>query len=322
MNTHLSDQLVGSRRRVGVRVVVAIAATVVCLVLAFHTVDIGAVGKALSGIKPRYAALAVVLLLCNSLVAMARFRVVLGKFGYVPTWRPLFSAFAVGLIGNQFVLNIIGQSVGRAGVLASVGVPFGATIIATLLERLLAAGLLGAAGLVAGWYLLPHFGFDLAHGGAYFLSLVGGMLLASLAAAWAVYRPGTAARAVLAAARGVERFWPVGLLTILAHCFMLGSYIAVLLALGLAGATPEIASALVVVMFAAGLPISLSGWGIRELSAVAALGAVGIEPATALGGCAPRGNFRPCQQPGHFVPRYRSPPGFRSWLPTRCGRGA
>ena len=282
MNGHRSGQPVGSRRRVGVRVVVIIVATVVCMALAFRTVDVGAVGKALSGIKPRYAALAVVLLLCNALVGMARFRVVLGKFGYVPTWRPLFAAFAVGLIGNQFVLNIIGQSVGRAGVLASVGVPFGATIIATLLERLLAAGLLGAAGLVAAWYLLPHFGFDFAQGDPYFLSLIGGMVLAFVAAAWAVYRPGTAARAVSAAARGVQRFWAVGLLTILAHGFMLGSYIAVLLALGLVAATPEIASALVVVMFAAGLPISLSGWGIRELSAVAALGAVGMEPATAL----------------------------------------
>ena len=264
------------------RVVVIIVATVVCMALAFRTVDVGAVGKALSGIKPRYATLAVVLLLCNALVGMARFRVVLGKFGYVPTWRPVFAAFAVGLVGNQFVLNIIGQSVGRAGVLASIGVPFGATIIATLLERLLAAGLLGAAALVAAWYLLPHFGFDFAQGGAYFLSLIGGMVLAFVVAAWAVYRPGTAARAVSAAARGVQRFWAVGLLTILAHGFMLGSYIAVLLALGFVAATPEIASALVVVMFAAGLPISLSGWGIRELSAVAALGAVGIEPATAL----------------------------------------
>lgn len=282
MNTDKSIQPVGLGNKLGVRTAAVIIATVVCMALAFHTVDVGAVGKALSGIKPRYAALAVVLLLCNALVAMARFRVVLGKFGYVPAWRPLFAAFAVGLVGNQFVLNIIAQSIGRAGVLASIGVPFGATIIATLLERLLAAGLLGAAGLVAGWYLLPHFGFDLAHGGAYFLSLVGGMVLASLAAAWAVYRPGTAARAVSAAARGVGRFWAVGMLTVLAHCFMLGSYIAVLLALGLAAATPEIASALVVVMFAAGLPISLSGWGIRELSAVAALGAVGMEPATAL----------------------------------------
>ena len=282
MNAHRSGRPIGSRRRFGVRVVVVIAATVVCMALAFRAVDVGAVGKALSGVKPRYAALAVVLMLCNTLVAMARFRVVLGKFGYVPPWRPLFAAFSIGLLGNQFVLNIIGQSVGRAGVLASIGVPFGATIIATLVERLLAAGLLGAAGLVAAWYLLPHFGFDFAHGGAYFLSLVGGMTLAALVAAGAVYQRGTAARAVSAAVRGVEQFWPVGLLTIVAHCLMLGSYIAALLALGLEAASLEIASALVVVMFAAGLPISLSGWGIRELSAVAALGAVGMDPALAL----------------------------------------
>ena len=135
MNARRSGRPIGSRRRFSVRVAVVIVATTVCMVLAFHTVDVGAVGKALSGVKPRYAALAVVLLLCNSLVAMARFRVVLGKFGYFPAWRRLFGAFSIGVLGNQFVLNVIGQSVGRAGALTSSGVPFGATIIATLVER-------------------------------------------------------------------------------------------------------------------------------------------------------------------------------------------
>src|SRR3546814_9484929 len=37
-----------------------------------------------------------------------------------------------------------------------------------------------------------------------------------------------------------------------------------------------------VVMFAASLPISFAGWGVREISAVFALGTVGVEPAAAL----------------------------------------
>ena len=264
------------------RLVVVIVATTVCMALAFRMVDVGAVAKALSAFKPRYAALAVVLLLCNAFVAMARFRVVLGKFGYFPAWRRLFGAFSIGLLGNQFVLNVIGQSVGRAGALISSGVPFGATIIATLVERILAAGVLAVAGLAAAWFLLPRFGFDFAHGGAYFFSLAGGMTLAACAATAVAYRRGAAARATAAAGRGFERFWSATLLTILAHVFMLGGYIATLLALGIEAPTFEIACALVIVMFVAGLPISLGGWGIRELSAVAALGAVGIDPPTAL----------------------------------------
>ena len=277
-----SDRPADSDTRRGVRTALVIAATAVCMVLALRAVDLGAVGAALGGADPRHVALAFVMLLCNAFVAMVRFRFLLGGFGYSPAWQRLVAAFSVGLLGNQFVLNFLGQSLGRAGVLVSSGVPFGATIIATFFERLLAAVLLGVPGLLAAWYLLSHFGFDLSHGGAYFVSLVGGMALAASVAGVAVSRRGTAARAVAVAARGVRRFWRVGFLTIVAHCFMLGSYVAALFALGHETLTPEIVAAAIIVTFAAGLPFSLGGWGIRELSAVAAFGAVGVDPSMAL----------------------------------------
>ena len=264
------------------RAVAVAVATTVCLALAFHTVDVAAVGRALGGAKPHYFALAVLLLLGNLLVAMARFRVVLDRFGYVPAWRRLHGAFCVGLIGNLFVLNFIGQSVGRAGALTSSGVPIGVTFIATLLERVIAAGTLAVAGLCAAWFLLPHFGFEIAQGGAFVLSLVAAMMLAALVAGAVSYRRCAAVRIVAAVGRNVARFWSVGLLTVLTHSFMLGGYISVLLALGLEAATFEIAGAVLMVMFAAALPISVSGWGVRELSALAILGAIGLDSATSL----------------------------------------
>ena len=264
------------------RAVACVCATVLGLAVAFRAVDVGEVGVALSGIKPAYAAAAVGLLLCNALISIVRFRVVLAGLGFRPAWLRLFGAFCVGLIGNQFVLNIIGQSVGRAGALTSYGVPFGATIIATFMERVLAAGVLAAAGVAAAWLLLPHFGFDIVHGDSYFIFLAAGMTSAACAAIAVVYRRGEIARSVTAAWRGMERFWPAALLTVLAHLFMLGGYVSALLAVGLESPTLEIAGALVIVMFVAGLPISLGGWGVRELTAVAVLGAVGIDSPMAL----------------------------------------
>ena len=282
IDAHQSKRPGGSRNKFGMRTAAVVAATAVCMALAFRTVDVGAVGQALSRVEPRYAALAVVLLLCNSLIAMARFRVVLGGFGYAPAWRPLISAFSVGLLGNQFVLNIIGQSVGRAGALTSYGVPFGATIIATFVERVLAAGVLAVAGVAAAWVLLPQLGFDFAQGGAYFIFLGAGMTTAACTASVAVYRRGAIVRSITAVWRALERFSSAALLTVLAHVFMLGGYVSALLAVGLESPTLEIAGALVIVMFVSGLPISLGGWGVRELSAVAALGVVGIEAPMAL----------------------------------------
>ena len=282
IDAHQPKRPGGSRTRFGVRTAAVVAATAVCMALAFRTVDVGAVGQALGEVKPRYAALAVVLLLCNSLVAMARFRVVLGGFGYAPAWRRLIAAFSVGLLGNQFVLNIIGQSVGRAGALTSSGVPFGATIIATFVERVLAAGVLAVAGVTVVWLFLPHFGFDFAQDGAYFIFLGAGMTMAACTASIAVWRRGAFERSITAAWRALERFWSTALLTVLAHVFMLGGYVSALLAVGVESPTLEIAGALVIVMFVSGLPISLGGWGVRELSAVAALGVVGIESSVAL----------------------------------------
>src|SRR6185437_5768988 len=44
----------------------------------------------------------------------------------------------------------------------------------------------------------------------------------------------------------------------------------------------DLAAAATIVMFAASMPISFSGWGIRELSSIAALGAIGVAPQYAL----------------------------------------
>ena len=259
------------------KIALGAVAAALCMAIAFRTIDFDALVGALAGTNPHYATLAVALLLLNSLLAMVRFRVVMRKLGYSPGWSRTFAAFSIGSLGNQFVFNIIGQSVGRAGILTSSGIPFGATIFATFLERILAAGILAAAGLVSVWILLPHFDFEFTQGGSYFLSLAGGLAVVSTSAAMVSYRRGAAARILAATGHGIGRFWPLFLLTVLAHAFMLGAYIAVLLALGLDTPTLEVAGATLIVIFAAALPISLNGWGVRELSAVMVLGAVGID---------------------------------------------
>ena len=164
------------------------------MALAFYAVDLAAVGKVLGGVKLGYATLAVVFLLLNAMVALARFHVLLDRFGYSPGWRRLFVAYSVGLFGNQFVFNIVGQSIGRASVLASSGVPFAGTIVATLVERTIAACALGAAALCAVWLLLPNLGFDFHHGGAYFGSLIGGLGLATISAVAVSVRRGDLSR--------------------------------------------------------------------------------------------------------------------------------
>lgn len=248
---------------------------------AFRTVELDAVVASLGDSKPAYLAFAAALILCNVLLAMVRFKVVLRVFGYSPPWRQMFSAFSIGQLANQIILNVIGQSLSRASILVSAGVPFGATIIATIFERLLAAGILFSLSLIAAWSLIPQFGFDLELGGAYFLSLIGGIALVVFAAVVFVWRPTRLTQRIAGAVRTGSRFWSSALLTIAAQISMLGAYVVALIGLGLEEPSVDIVAALLIVMFVSSLPISLAGWGVRELSAIAALGVVGIDPAIA-----------------------------------------
>ncbi len=71
-------------------------------------------------------------------------------------------------------------------------------------------------------------------------------------------------------------------LTFLAHAMMLAAYLILLWGMVPEAATTfRVAAAILVVMFAASLPISFSGWGVRELSAISALAVIGIEPSVA-----------------------------------------
>jgi hypothetical protein len=60
------------------------------------------------------------------------------------------------------------------------------------------------------------------------------------------------------------------------------AYVVAAMALAPDVAVGNLAAASFVIMFAASLPISLSGWGVRELSAIFVLKAIGIPPGTAV----------------------------------------
>ena len=102
-------------------------------------------------------------------------------------------------------------------------------------------------------------------------------------------------------------------------------YVVVLLALGLETPSLKIAGALLIVMFTAALPISLNGWGIRELSAVTVLGAIGIDSASALAAGLVAGLLRRDRESGsptHRGQGHHGPAGRRLGLERAVRRPA
>jgi uncharacterized membrane protein YbhN (UPF0104 family) len=246
------------------------------LAFAFFFVDLGALRETLFSVRAGTLALSGSLVLISVLLALLRFRIVLKSFGYLPSWRDTFVAFSLGQASNLIFLNIIGQSLSRAAILSQAKVPAGVSVIVTYWERGLAAGILFLFSVVGGWFLFANSLLNLQAAAAYLIYVFGSLLVVSALVAVTILGP-TAARARTKYWAGVGlRMWPSVALTLISQICMLAAYLVILMQVGGTSSSLAIISAIAVVMFAASLPISFSGWGVRELTSVQILGAIGI----------------------------------------------
>lgn len=252
------------------------------LAATLYFVGLDTVMRTLGSIHWSGIVVAAALVVANSLLSLVRFRSVLRGLGFHPNWRSLFFAHSIGQVSNQIFLNIIGQSLSRAAALAADGVPFSASVIATYWERIQAAAVLFLLSLVSLWYLFVNIHFDLLPAGLSLLSLLGAMLAAGVVIVITVLRPAGMLDGTPGGFRAAVRLWPSLVITLLAHACMLGAYLSLLWGLDVMRADGAVIAALIVVMFTSSLPISFSGWGIRELSAAQALGSIGISESVAV----------------------------------------
>ena len=113
-------------------------ATAVALILVVVSIDFGRLASSFEQVTAAPVALAFALLMANFVLAFLRFEWTLGAVSVTMDRRNSAYAFALGNLAIQFLLNIIGQSLTRAVVLQTSGVPMSATVAATYLERLIA----------------------------------------------------------------------------------------------------------------------------------------------------------------------------------------
>jgi O-antigen ligase len=269
-------------RRYRLGTVVTAGATAAALILVVHYVDFDKILPTLQRLRPTTIAIVTAFMLVNLVFAFFRFERTLAAFGATISWRAAAHAFALGTLAGQFLFNVIGQSLTRAMVLRSAGVPMSLTVVATYIERLAALGVLGLAAVVAALILFGSVGFELHTGGAYFLSLGVGMTIvlgiAGVRAAAAVLTREHVSQ--IAVTTG--RLLPALALNILVFAAMFGAYFVLALDFAPGVNWSKLAAAIVLVMFAAGIPISWAGWGLREFGAVYVLSAIGVSSEAAV----------------------------------------
>src|SRR5262249_9391422 len=265
-----------------------------CFWYVSRQIDWHQVSSAIPLLDFRWAALAAfIALLQIPLAGLRWFNIVdtLGARGQQMTRAAMIAATAVGLFFAQVLPSVAGEGI-RAWLLVRLGCDWRNSITSSVIDRGVGAGLLVVLGFVI--LLLPS-GLTALGGyrdvvlvgyGTLILAGVLGLLLApkmvSLLARWRYSRW----VATLAADAYRVFLGPKGLLILSIGCLIHALTIVIVWSVGraqgLALPLPDAAVLFTVMIGVVIVPISASGWGLRELAVVSLLATHGVAPERAL----------------------------------------
>ena len=225
----------------------------------------------------------IIALIANSFAAVLRFQVIATEIKHPIQLRRAMAVVSAGSLAGAVFFQVAGQLMARGIIAARGGIPFGAVVIITAYERFVAAIISALLALAGAFFIFGNVYLDQASGGADLIKIMCGLFAAGVAGALLGYgRIATQALTPLLTRHFVRRCLTVVGLTVLVQLPMMVAYVAAARALSPQTSIPDLIAASVIVMFAASVPISLAGWGVREMSALVALGAIGVAPHAAL----------------------------------------
>jgi hypothetical protein len=225
-----------------------------------------------------------IFLLIGALLSAWRLKLIAGDLGYRLTAADSIAAIGLGQIAGSIFFQIVGQLMARGALLARRGMPVAATVTMTVYERAAAAVVSLILAIGGAWYVFGRITLDMQHGGLPFLEIITGLLIAMAAGAWL----GWGQQAISAAGRlKFDRSFTLPILrniavSTLIQLATMAAYVTAAHAIAPTIPLLDISAGSAVVMLVASLPISLSGWGVRELSAVFTLGVIGVPSPAAL----------------------------------------
>ena len=203
-------------------------------------------------------------------------RVVLGGAVALPNLTVFASQIWVGLAANQVLPSIVVGDTLRAGLLSREGVPLGNAVGSVFLDRVY--GMVGLALLAGSTALLLAPNYAVPSLGVAALVLLGA---AAVAIGWRLF--GSRLRAIFPVS-GIPLRTSVGLvaLAMVAHLATIAIFFVVASALGLDLPLFSAIAVMCAVQLVGALPISVAGWGVRELALVQAFGYMGLPTETVI----------------------------------------
>ena len=193
------------------------------------------------------------------------------------------AAVAAGSLAGAVFFQITGQLMARGVIAGRGGMPFAAVVVITAYERITAAIVSALFALGGAFFIFGNVYLDQSSGGAELIKIIGGLVAATSAGALLGYgRMAMRTITPLLTRHFVRRCLAVIGLTLLVHIPMQAAYVMAAHDLSPQTSIADLIAASAIVMFATSVPISLAGWGMREMSAVVGLGAIGVSGHAAL----------------------------------------
>jgi uncharacterized membrane protein YbhN (UPF0104 family) len=234
-------------------------------------------------ISPLVLALVLLSLFGNALAASLRFQAVATQIGHRVTFRHAMAAVGAGSVAGALFFQIAGQLIGRGFVMARAAVPFASVVVLTAYERIVAAIVSALLAFAGAYFIFGNVYLDQNAGGGTLIKIMLGLFAATGAGALLGYgRLAASSIAPWLTKNFATGFLQLVALTVIVQMPMMLAYVLASHALSPQTPIPDLTASSAIVMFAASVPISLAGWGVREMSTVVALGAIGVAPQAAL----------------------------------------
>jgi uncharacterized membrane protein YbhN (UPF0104 family) len=207
----------------------------------------------------------------------------LAHFGIRLPFAVVLRASLQGHFAALFVISLFGQVAGRHGVLRQHGVSSVAIAMLTVIERffmLLVGGGLCLFGLIrlTDDNRIAVFFSDISLAQIALIALLS--LIGSLWLGRTTFEKILFAR--LASMKNLRNFLETGATSLLTQGVTLLAFVLAGTALSPEAKFADLLAAAVITSFAASMPISIGGWGVRELAAVFAFGLIGMPASQAL----------------------------------------
>lgn len=222
-------------------------------------------------------------LLANALAATFRFKTIAREIGYPISFRYALATVSASNLAGALFFQIAGQLVARGVIAGRGGIPFAEIVVITVYERVPAALVSALFALGGAFFIFGNIYLDRSSGGAELIKLIGGLTAAATVGALVGYGR-MAARSIkpLVGRHFVRQLLTIIGLALLVHIPMQAAYILTAHTLFPQTSIANLIAASAIVMFATSIPISFAGWGMREMSAIVGLGAIGVPAHVAL----------------------------------------